>query len=149
MHVTSHVVAGVVGSLAFLAAAGMQLVFGRATTRTQLSGGLGLLVLGLVPVVVSLFVASLPLFFVGGVLAGGGVGMLFKGAVTTVAGLAEAGSRGEALAGLFLAAYIGLAIPVIALGLVVQSVPATFAVLGFAVLVAVVGAAVAPRLVRR
>ena len=35
------------------------------------------------------------------------------------------------------------------LGLVVQSVPATFAVLGFAVLVAVVGAAVAPRLLRR
>ena len=67
-------------------------------------------------------------------LAGGGAGAAFKGSVTTVLGMARPEARGEALAGLFLAAYVGLAVPVLALGVATQLLSARVAVLGFAVL---------------
>lgn len=149
MHVTSRIVAGVVGCVAFGAAALAQMALGRISTRTQLATGIATMAVGLVPVTVSLFLPSLPLFLAGGVVAGAGAGLLFKGAVSTVAGLAAPGARGEALAGLFLAAYLGLAVPVVALGVVTQFVPAADAVLGFAVLVLLVIAAAATGLVGR
>ena len=81
-----------------------------------------------------------------GVLAGGGAGAAFKGSVTTVLGIARPGARGEALAGLFLAAYVGLAVPVVALGAATQLLSARVAVLGFAVLLVTVVALVSRRL---
>ena len=73
-------------------------------------------------------------------LAGSGVGALFKGAVSTVLGIAPPGARGETLAGLFLAAYLGLAVPVVALGVATELLSARTAVSGFA---AVLAAAIA------
>ncbi len=73
-------------------------------------------------------------------LVGGGAGTAFKGSVSTVIAVAPRQARGEALAGLFLAAYIGLAVPVVALGVATQLLSTQLAVLGFAaVLLAVVG----------
>jgi hypothetical protein len=40
-------------------------------------------------------------------------GAVFKGSVSTVISIAPPPARGEALAGLFLAAYTGLAVPVV------------------------------------
>ena len=53
-----------------------------------------------------------------------------------------------ALAGLFLAGYAGLAVPVVALGLATQLLSARVAVLGFAVLLVAVVALVSRRLLR-
>ena len=81
---------------------------------------------------------SLMLFLLGGALAGAGAGAAFKGSVSTVIAIAPPTRRGETLAGLFLAAYFGIAVPVLGLGLATQFVSAQIAVLGFAaVLVAV------------
>jgi hypothetical protein len=82
------------------------------------------------------------------VVAGAGAGAAFKGSVITVLGIARPEARGEALAGLFLAAYVGLAVPVIALGVATQLLSARVAVLGFAVLLVAVIALVGRRLLR-
>ncbi len=100
----------------FGAAAVAQLVLGRAGLRRQLTFGIGLLLLGLALLTAAVWAASLALLLAGGVLAGSGVGALFKGSVSTVLAIAPPGARGETLAGLFLAAYFGLAVPVVALG---------------------------------
>ena len=74
-----------------------------------------------------------------GALASADAGAAFKGSVSTVIAVAPPGARGEALAGLFLAAYASLAVPVVGLGLATQLLSPRDAVLGFAaVLVAVV-----------
>jgi hypothetical protein len=68
-----------------------------------------------------------------------GASAVFKGSVSTVISIAPPAVRGEALAGLLLAAYMGLAVPVVGLGLATELLSARDAVLGFAaVLVAVV-----------
>jgi len=54
--------------------------------------------------------------------------------------IAPGHARGEALAGLFLAAYLGLAVPVLGLGVATQAFTARTALLAFsAVLAAVIG----------
>jgi hypothetical protein len=75
--------------------------------------------------------ASLPLFLIGGAVAGAGAGILFKSAVGTIAAGAPAHQRGESLAGLFLIAYLGLVGPVLGLGLAGQHVAATTSMLWF------------------
>jgi MFS family permease len=82
-----------------------------------------------------------------GALAGAGAGAVFKGGISTVLDIAPDETRGEALAGLFLAAYLGLAVPVIGLGFATQAFSVRTALLGFSVLLAVVIALVARRLV--
>jgi hypothetical protein len=81
--------------------------------------------------------------------AAGRAGAAFKGSVTTVLSIARPEARGEALAGLFLAGYVGLAVPVIALGVATQLLSARVAVLGFAVLLVTVVALVSRRLLSR
>jgi len=86
---------------------------------------------------------SLALFVVGGVVAGAGVGLVFRGAVATAASLADPASRGEVLAALFLIAYAGLAIPVLAIGLGIALIPADVALLIFsAIMLTLVNTAV-------
>ena len=50
---------------------------------------------------------------------------------------------------MFLAAYVGLAVPVVGLGVATQLLSAQVAVLGFAVLLVAVGALVSRRLLKR
>jgi len=102
----------------------------------------------LILVTVAVWNPSLPLLLAGGALGGAGAGAVFKGAISTVMEIAPEQSRGEALAGLFLAAYLGLAVPVIALGSATQAFSARTALLGFSALLAVVIVVVAWRLLR-
>ena len=100
-------------------------------------------------VTAGVWLPSLALFLAGGVLAGGGAGVLFKGTVGTVARTAAPGARGEALAGLFLAGYLGLAVPVLGLGIATRYASTEASMLGFALFEAAVVAAVARPLLRR
>jgi hypothetical protein len=67
-----------------------------------------------------------------GVVSGLGAGLLFRGTVGTVGALAPADSRAEALAGLFLAGYSGLTVPVVGLGLLERYTTPRFGLLMFA-----------------
>ena len=148
LHDTSHALAGAATFAVFGAAALAQIVTSRAPLRRQLAFGLVALVLGLGLITAAFWLASLALLLAGGVVAGSGAGAAFKGSVTTVLGIARPEARGEALAGLFLAGYVGLAVPVIALGVATQLLSARIAVLGFAVLLVAVVALVSRRLLK-
>jgi hypothetical protein len=148
LHDTSHALAGAATFAVFGAGAVAQIVVSRAPLRRQLAFGLLALVLGLVLITAAFWLASLALLLIGGIVAGSGAGAAFKGSVSTVLGMARPQARGEALAGLFLAAYVGLAVPVLALGLATQLLSARVAVLGFAVLLVAVVAIVSRRLLR-
>jgi MFS family permease len=88
--------------------------------------------------------------FLAGVIAGGlGSGLMFKGAMGTVSALAPPDHRAEALAGLYLAAYLGLAGPVIGLGLLTQLETVRVSLLVFAALLAAGLLLAAPDLLSR
>lgn len=148
LHDGSHALAGAATFIVFGAAALAQIATSRATLRRQLGLGLGLLGLGLILVTVAIWNPSLPLLLAGGALAGAGAGAVFKGSISTVLDIAPAHARGEALAGLFLTAYLGLAVPVLSLGLATQAFSARTALLGFSAALAVILAVVARRLLR-
>lgn len=132
LHHPAKVLAGVVVFSVFAAAALAQTVSGRMPQR--MCFGLGILTqaTGLVVLAVSLRTASLPEFLAGAALAVGGGGLLFKSAVSMIAALAPRDSRGEALAGLYFIAYLGLIIPTLGMGILTQYLGAPRAILWFA-----------------
>jgi hypothetical protein len=139
----SHALAGLATFVVFGAAALAQIALSRAATSRQLRIGLSTLTVGLALVTIAVWLPSLTFFLLGGAVAGAGAGAAFKGSVSTVIAIAPATRRGETLAGLFLAAYFGIAVPVLGLGLATQFVSTQTAVLGFAAVLAV--AAIASR----
>lgn len=149
LHDRSHALAGAAAFIVFGAAALAQIGTSRTSLRRQLGLGLGLLVIGLIGVTVAVWSPSLALLLAGGALAGAGAGAVFKGGISTVLDIAPDEAKGEALAGLFLAAYLGLAVPVIALGFATQAFSARTALLGFSALLVVVIALVARKLLAR
>jgi MFS family permease len=115
-----------------------------ALGMTTMVGGLAL-----VAIAVWLTTPSLALFVAGGVLTGAGAGALFKGALGTVVAVAPEDGRAEALAGLFLAGYIGLAVPIIGLGVTLQFTTPRVALLAFAIAIAATAAVAARTLFAR
>src|SRR5205807_8559919 len=89
---------------------------------------------------------SFGVFVAGDVVVGAGAGLLFKGAIATVAEISSDEHRAEALAGLFLAAYLGLAGPVIGLGALTQVASTRVSLLVFGALLALAIAAATPAL---
>ncbi|AVZ76932.1 hypothetical protein SLUN_36865 [Streptomyces lunaelactis] len=149
LHVASPTVTGLAAFLVFGSAALAQILLARLSTRTHLIAGLGFLAVGMAVLTTAVWTADLPLFLVGGVVSGAAAGTAFKGSVSTVLSLAVPERRGETLTGLFLAAYLGLSVPVLGLGLAAQTVPVRDAVLVFAGLVAVLAVLLARRFARR
>mgnify|MGYP001507819998 FL=1 len=149
MHEESRLVAGLVSATVFAAAAVAQLATGRLARRRQVALAVALTLTGLAVLAVSVGTASLPGFVASAVVAGAGVGILFRGALATAGALAEPGRRGEVLAGVFLVAYLGLAVPVLLLGLSLTVEPLRLMVVVFAAATALLVAAAAPGLARR
>jgi hypothetical protein len=135
LHHTSHALAGVPAFAAFSAAVAAQLAAGAWAIRRLLVTGLTALSAGLSLVVAATWLPSLALFVAGGVIAGAGAGLLFKGSLVTASGLGDPRRRAEVLAGFFLAGYLGLSIPVLGLGILGQVIAPRVALLAFALLV--------------
>ncbi len=148
LHQPSRILAGVVTFAVFIAGAGSQVVFVRMERGNQLRLGLTFMSAGLIGIATGGLIPNLALFVIGGVIAGAGVGLVFRGAVATAASLADAGSRGEVLAALFLIAYAGLALPVLAIGLGIALLPAATALLIFSVLIFILVNAAVPRMLK-
>ncbi|HEV7640047.1 MAG TPA: MFS transporter [Gaiellaceae bacterium] len=130
----SRALAGAAAFLVFAAAAATQVILAKGSRRQLIGLGAAGMIVGSTLLVIAVWLPSpsLALFLLGGAVMGAGAGGLFKGAVATVVAIAEHDHRAEALAGLFLAAYIGLAIPVIGLGILTQVVAPRVALLLFA-----------------
>jgi MFS family permease len=131
---TSHLLAGVPAFTAFSAAVAAQLATGAWAVRRLLTTGMAALSAGIVLVVAATWAPSLALFLAGGLIAGAGAGLLFKGGIVTASGLAAPERRAEVLAGFFLAGYIGISVPVLGLGVLGQVIAPKVALLAFAAL---------------
>jgi MFS family permease len=136
---TSPALTGAVVAVIFVSSAGGQLVVRGLNDCVQVRIGMALMVVGTLGYAGSLPAASPVLLVVGGVIAGAGAGVLFKQALGLGASLAHQGLRGEALAGLLLLGYLGLALAPVGIGVVTLVLPLTTALVIFsAVIVAVV-----------
>lgn len=151
LHHTSHALAGFAAFAVFSSGVGTQLAADRLGVPLTLRLGVAGMLAGLVLLVVSVWLGtpSLGLFLVGGAVAGGGAGLLFKGALATVVSIAPPETRAEALAGFFLCAYVGISVPVIGLGLMNQELAPRVALLIFAGVLALGTLAASPVLLGR
>jgi MFS family permease len=134
----SHALAGAVSFGAFATAALTQTLRSSRTAQQLLGAAIPALMagLGLLTMAVWLPYPSLIVFLAGDVVVGAGCGLMFKGAIATVAEVSSQEHRAEALAGLFVAAYLGLAGPVIGLGALTQIASTRVSLLVFASLLA-------------
>lgn len=149
MGVTSRLAAGAVPFAVFMSAAVTQIVTVRLPLRRQLLLSWALMGAGIALVAVAVAVGHLPLFVVGGVAAGAGVGVMFRASLGVAAGLAPVGARGEVLAAVFLIAYVGLAAPTLLIGAALAWLPLALVLGVFAVLVLVLISIATPQMVRR
>jgi MFS family permease len=135
----------------FATAAVTQTLTASRTTQQLLAAAIPALLagLGLLTIAVWLSSPSFGVFLAGDIVVGAGSGLMFKGAIATVAEISVAEHRGEALAGLFLACYLGLAGPVIGLGVLTQIASTRVSLLVFAGLLALGILAATPALVGR
>ena len=106
-------------------------VSSRWARTTQIPVGLIVLGVGLVLVTASMVLVHMPMLVAGGIVAGVGVGVTFKAAIGTLISIALAETRGEGLAWLFLVGYLGMAVPVLLRGLVLQAVALIASVMMF------------------
>jgi MFS family permease len=116
LHDTSHAVAGAVVFLAFAVAACTQLAGSRLPSRPVMLAGLAVFLAALALIVAGLSAASMPLFLVGTVVSGVAVGAVFMGSLATANRVAPAETRGQVISTFFVFAYVGLTVPVIAVG---------------------------------
>jgi len=117
-----------------------------------------LIAVGIAPTIIGLIIlvtsawtspASLALFLIGGAVVGAGGGAILRGSLTVVIATTDAADRAGALATFFTAAYVGLALPVLGLGIALQFLTPRVTLLIFAVVVGLGILAAAPFLVRQ
>jgi MFS family permease len=148
LHAPSHALAGAVSFAMFAAAALVQMLTASRPPQQLLATAIPALLAGitLLTLAVWLPTPSFAVFLAGDLLAGVGAGLMFKGAIGTVSEIALPEHRAEALAGLFLAAYLGLAGPVIGLGALTQIASTRVSLLAFSGLLGLGILAAAPAL---
>lgn len=127
----SRLVAGLAALLVFGCAAVAQIPLHRLGGRRQQTTGLAVMAAGILALVLGVHLQLLAVFLAGGAVAGAGAGIAFKGSMSTVLATAAAHRRGETATALFLAAYVGLTVPVLGLGLAAQRLPVTVALYAF------------------
>jgi MFS family permease len=135
LHETSHAIAGAVAFAAFASGALAQLAASRVTLPDTLRLGTAALISGLALLVAGMWLPSLAVFVIGGVVTGAGAGLVFRGALATATSTAPPQARAEVLAGFFLGAYLGLSVPVVGLGVATQWVQPREAMIAFVALV--------------
>ncbi|WP_182047329.1 MFS transporter [Curtobacterium sp. ME26] len=136
-HVTDRLAAGATTFGVFAASALSQIVFARLSQQRQIRLGLVLLVGGLVVLAGAAVLLQVAGFIGGGVVAGAGVGLLFRAAIGRAGSLVGPEQRGGVLAATFLVAYAGLTVPVVAVGAALLVLPTLPVLLGYVVFVVV------------
>jgi MFS family permease len=141
LHEHSHAVSGIVVFAVFGTAALTQLFLARFPSRPVIMSGLGLFLVALALIVAGLSEASMTLFLAGTVIGGVAVGAAFIGSLSTANRLAPAQMRGRVVSTYFVFAYVGLAIPVIGVGIASEHVGDFRAVLVCSIVLAALCAA--------
>ncbi|MFD6315111.1 MFS transporter [Streptomyces sp. JHA19] len=141
-------VAGAIVLTVFLASTAGQLM-GRTGPGRALPLGCAILIAGCVLIGTSLLAESLGVLIAGAAVAGIGQGMSFRASVAGVARAAPDEQRGATISALFVAAYVGISLPVVGIGALSVPLGLRSAGLIFVGCVIVVAAAVTVHLVRR
>jgi MFS family permease len=136
MHEHSHATAGAVVFVVFIGGTLTQLVASRFPSRRVVMAGLSLLLAGLALIVAALAQAGLAMFLAGAVVAGVAAGAVFVGSLASANRLAPPRRRAQAISVYFLAAYCGLIIPVVGVGVAAGLTGDFPAVLALAILLA-------------
>jgi MFS family permease len=116
LHDTSHAVAGAVVFLAFAVGTCTQLAGSRLPSRPVMLTGLTIFLAALSLIVAGLAAASMPIFLAATVVSGVAVGAVFMASLAVANRLAPAQTRGQVISTFFVFAYVGLTVPVIAVG---------------------------------
>jgi predicted MFS family arabinose efflux permease len=135
--VTSHFVISLAPFTAFAASTVSQLALDRVSRPGLLTTGAVLFPVGLALTALSLYEPSLWLILVAAGVAGGGAGLLFKGAVSQSAAVAEPTSRAGVLAVFYVIAYLGMGLPSVAFSLLIQHTPLNTTMIGFGAVLSV------------
>jgi MFS family permease len=147
--VTNRAAVGLVVFSVFAASAVGQVLLERLDESTALAGGCLALIAGMGFVAVALAFSSLAMLVVGGAVAGVGQGMTFRAGLAAVNAGAPSSQRSQIASTYFIVTYVGLAVPVVGVGLLAQANGLRPAGLVFTGAVALLAAAVLGRLVRR
>ncbi len=138
MHESGRLFAGVTAFAVFAASAVAQVLFSRATLRTQLVTGTTAMVLGLLGIAAGSLLPSVWLFALGGIVAGAGSGLLFRCSLATAGSLAAPERRASVLTGVFLFGYAGMSVPPLAVGILLIWLPIVPTTMGFSLVVLLV-----------
>jgi MFS family permease len=152
LHHPSHALAGAVLFAIYASAVAAQILTAAWPVTREFEAGMTAMVtgLGLAVLAVWLRPPSLALFIAAGALIGAGGGTIFRGAVGTVMSIAPPDRIAESLAGMFLAAFVGLSLPVVGAGITLsRHVSPKDTILGFAIAVSAGIAASAIKLMGR
>lgn len=128
----SHALAGVVAFSVFAAASIAQVAARALDVRSTLAVGTAVLPAGLLLLAAGTWTTGLAIFAAGAVLTGAGAGLVFTGVLGMTIDSSPVQSRAEVLAAFFVAAYVGLAVPVVTLGILGRLVSARAELAGFA-----------------
>jgi hypothetical protein len=147
---SSKALAGVVCFAGYAAAASAQILAGSQAVGRLLRLAAPAVCAGPWLLVIALWDpdAGLPLFLAGAVITGAGCGLLFKGAIASASATAREGKRAEVFAGMFVAAYLGLTVPIVGLGALTEFVSVRLSLLIFVAVLAGGMSLAAPRLLR-
>jgi MFS family permease len=107
---------GVVVFAVFSASALGQALSLRVATRGALLAGTAGLIVGSAVLGVAIGVKSLPLLLIGGVVAGASQGLSFRAALGAITASAPPHERGKVASSFFAVCYVGISLPVVAIG---------------------------------
>jgi MFS family permease len=152
LHHPSLALVGAVLGAMYAAGVAAQILTAAWRITREFEAGRAAMVIGLALAVLAVWLRppSLGLFIAGGALIGARGGTIFRGAVGTVMSIAPPDRTAESLAGMFLAAFMGLSLPVVGAGITLsRHVTPKDTILGFAIVVSAGIATSAIKLVGR
>ncbi len=135
LHITNHALAGATVLLMFGSAAIAQLLGQQRRSHPMTRLGAVLAPVGLVSIASAAWTGLAFPFFVGTVLCGAGFGLALMGGLGMLNQVAPPDRRGEVLSGFYVAAYLGLSVPIVGIGVIADSFGLAVAVVVFSIVI--------------
>ncbi|MFT8396730.1 MFS transporter [Propionibacterium sp.] len=143
---------GLIAACVLFASASVQIALRHAVTDRLYAIGLPAIGVGVICMVLGVLTGLGALFVIGALVGGAGGGAIFRGALGTAARVAPEGRAGESAAGIFVGAYLGMACPVLGIGIATAcgiSIDAALVCFGILVLALATGVAASARACQR